>query len=87
MYVAQWMQSSWYRIKFSLITMASMVMLMMTIIMKVIMIVNDENNLQYDLWFNISRNIQGQEHAMEHSETSNTFCVGQRVGFLLDWTN
>ena len=46
MYVANWMQSSWYRIKFSLITMASMVKLMMMIIVKVIMIVNDENNLQ-----------------------------------------
>ena len=67
--------------------MASMVMLMMMIIMKVIMIVNDENNLQYDLLFNISRNIQGQEYAMEHSETSDTLCVNQTLGFLLDWTN
>ena len=50
--------------------------------MKIIFNVND-----YDLWFNISRNIQGQEHVMEHSETSDTLCVSQRVGFLLDWTN
>ena len=41
----------------------------------------------YDLWFNISRIIQVQEHAMEHLERSDTLPVSQTVGFLLDWTN
>ena len=41
----------------------------------------------YDLWFNIFRKIQGQEHAMEHLETSDTLPVSQTLGFLLDWTN
>ena len=41
----------------------------------------------YDLWFNIFRKIQGQEHAMEHLETSDTLLVSQTLGFLLDWTN
>ena len=45
------------------------------------------NNYDYDLWFNISRNIQGQERAMEHLETSDTLPVRQTLGFLLDWTN
>ena len=45
------------------------------------------NNNDYDLWFNISRNIQGQERAMEHLETSDTLPVSQTLGFLLDWTN
>ena len=39
------------------------------------------------MWFNISRNIQGQERAMEHLETSDTLPVSQTLGFLLDWTN
>ena len=45
------------------------------------------NNNDYDLWFNIPRNIQGQERVMEHLETSVTLPVSQTVGFLLDWTN
>ena len=45
------------------------------------------NVYDYDLWFNISRIIQGQEHAMEHIETSDTLPVSQTVGFLLDWTD
>ena len=59
--------------------MVMMMMMMMMILMKVMMIVDDDNNLQindYDLWFNISRNIQGQEHAMEHLATSDTLSVG-----------
>ena len=40
-----------------------------------------------DLWFNISRNILGQEHVMEHLETSDTLAVSKTLGFLLDWTN
>ena len=78
MYVTHWMLNSMYGITFLLIAMAPMVMMMM-ILMKVMMIVDDDNNLQindYDLWFNISRNIQGQEHAMEHLATSNTLSVG-----------
>ena len=51
---------------------------MMTIIFNI----ND-----YDLCSNISRNIQEQEQAMEHLETSDTLSVSQTVGFLLDWTN
>ena len=50
--------------------------------MTVIFYIND-----YNLWFNMSRDIQGQEHAMEHLEASNTLSVSQIVGFLLDWTN
>ena len=50
--------------------------------MTVIFYIND-----YNLWFNISRDIQGQEHAMEHLEASNTLYVSQILGFLLDWTN
>ena len=45
------------------------------------------NICDYDLWFDLSRNIQGQEHVMEHLERSNTLPVSQTVGFLLDWTN
>ena len=45
------------------------------------------HNNDYDLWFNISRNIKGQEHAMEHLETSDTLPVSQTLGSLLDWTN
>ena len=89
MYVTHWMLNSVYGITFLLIAMAPLVMMMM-ILMKVMMIVDDDSNLQindYDLWFNISRNIQGQEHAMEHLETSNTLPVSQTLGFLLDWTN
>ena len=41
------------------------------------------NFYDYDLWFNISRNIQGQEHAIEHLETSDTLPVSQTLGFLL----
>ena len=79
--------------------MAAMVMLMMMIMMKVIMTVNDDNNLQklmimiylQKLMIMIcgltSRNIQGQEHAMEPLERSNTLPVNQTLGFLLDWTN
>ena len=90
MYVTHWMLNSVYGITFLLIAMAPMVMMMMMILMKVMMIVDDDNNLQindYDLWFNISRKIQVQEHAMEHLETSNTLSVSEAVGFLLDWTN
>ena len=89
MYVTHWMLNSMYGITFLLIAMAPMVMMMM-ILMKVMMIVDDDNNLQindYDLWFNISRNIQGQEHAMEHLETSDTLSVSQTLQCLLDWTN
>lgn len=39
---------------------------------------------EYDLWFDISRKIQGQEHAMEHLETSNTLHVHETQVFLLD---
>ena len=42
------------------------------------------NFYDYDLWFNIPRNIQGQEHAIEHLETSDTLPVSQTLGFLLD---
>ena len=91
MYVTHWILNSVYGITFLLIAMAPMVMMMMMmILMKVMIIVDDDNNLQindYDLWFNISRNIQGQEHAMEHLETSDTLSVSEAVGFLLDWTN
>ena len=45
------------------------------------------HNNDYDLWFNISRNIQGLENAMEHLGTSDTLSVSQTLGFLLDWTN
>ena len=45
MYVVHWMLDSWYRIKFSLIIMATMVMMM--IMMKVMMIVDDDNKIQY----------------------------------------
>ena len=45
------------------------------------------HNNDYDLWFNISRNIQGQGHVMEHLETSDTLPVCQTLEFLLDWTN
>ena len=41
----------------------------------------------YALWFNISRIIQGQEHVVEHLETSNTLFVSKTLGFLLDWTS
>ena len=82
MYLVYWMQNSGYG--FPLIMMATVVMIML----KVIMMVNNDNNLiMIILWFNISRNIQGQEHAMEHLETSNTLPVSQTLGFLLDWTN
>ena len=37
----------------------------------------------YNLWFNISRDIQGLEHVMEYLEASNTLSVSQTVGFLL----
>ena len=47
MYVVHWMLDSWYRIKFSLIIMATMVMIMMMIMMKVMMIVDDDNKIQY----------------------------------------
>ena len=50
--------------------------------MKIIFNIND-----YDIWLNISRNIQGQGHVMEHLETSDTSPVSQTLGFLLDWTN
>ena len=78
MYVTHWMLNSVYGITFLLIAMAPLVMMMM-ILMKVMMIVDDDSNLQindYDLWFNISRNIQGQEHAMEHLATSDTLSAG-----------
>ena len=45
--------------------------------MKIIFNVND-----YDLWFNISRNIHGQEHVMEHSETSDTLCEPESGVFV-----
>ena len=41
----------------------------------------------YDLWFNVSRKTQGQEHVMEHLETSDTLSVSKTLGFLLDWTS
>ena len=78
MYVTHWMLNSVYGITFLLIAMAPLVMMMM-ILMKVMMIVDDDSNLQindYDLWFNISRNIQVQEHAMEHLATSDTLSAG-----------
>ena len=37
--------------------------------------------------FNIFRDIQGQEYAMEHLETRDTLPVSKTLGFLLDWTN
>ena len=78
MYVTHWILNSVYGITFLLIAMAPLVMMMM-ILMKVMMIVDDDSNLQindYDLWFNISRNIQVQEHAMEHLATSDTLSAG-----------
>ena len=42
------------------------------------------NYNDYDLWFNVSRNIHGQERAMEHLATSVTLPVSQTVGFF--WT-
>ena len=78
MYVTHWILNNVYGITFLLIAMAPLVMMMM-ILMKVMMIVDDDSNLQindYDLWFNISRNIQVQEHAMEHLATSDTLSAG-----------
>ena len=51
------------------------------------MMKNIFNIYDYNLWFNISRDIQGQEHVMEHLETRDTLAVSQTLGFLLDWTN
>ena len=51
------------------------------------MMKNIYNIYDYNVWFNISRDIQGQEHVMEHLETSGTLAVSQTLGFLLDWTN
>ena len=64
-----------------------MLMIMKMIIMKIIIMTIIFNVNDYDLWFNISRNIQGQGHVMEHLETSDTLPVCQTLEFLLDWTN
>ena len=59
----------------------------MKVIINWLVITIISNICDYDLWFDLSRNIQGQEHAMEHLERSDTLPVSQTVGFLLDWTN
>ena len=64
-----------------------MIMIIMMIMMKVIKITIIFNIYDYDLWFDISRKILGQEHVLEHLETRNTLPVHQTLVFLLDWIN